>query len=93
MERAKQVTTVPHADAVVEQNEVVIGDLVEKKLVEEQYFTVYHCKLNGEVTRILDHDFLQVSVIDGAGEISVDGKSFEIHKGTHFILLYGIVTY
>ncbi|WP_462411342.1 mannose-6-phosphate isomerase, class I [Neobacillus sp. Marseille-QA0830] len=93
LERSKQVTTVPHADAVVEQSEVVIGDLVEKKLVEEQYFTVYHWKLNGEVTRTLDHDFLQVSVIDGAGEISVGGKLFEIQKGTNFIVPYGIGTY
>ena len=93
LERAKQVTTVPHADAVVEQKEVAIGDLVEKKLVQEQYFTVYHWKLNGEVEQKLNHDFLQVSVIAGAGKISVDGKSFEIHKGSNFILPYGLGAY
>ncbi|MDY0404778.1 hypothetical protein P5G51_004620 [Virgibacillus sp. 179-BFC.A HS] len=51
---------------------------------------VYHWQLNGNVNMQMDADFLQVSVINGSGEIRVDGKSFPIEKGVHFILPYGV---
>src|SRR5699024_3808073 len=65
LERAKQVTTVPHQDAEVEQTENVVGDLTVKELVEEKYFSVYHWELNGNAALTMDEDFLQVSVIAG----------------------------
>ncbi|MCM3670918.1 mannose-6-phosphate isomerase, class I [Mesobacillus maritimus] len=93
LERSIQVTTVPHQDANVEQIENVIGDLVEKKLVEEQYFTVYHWNLNGEATREQNSDFLQVSVLDGQATLTIEDQSYDIQKGTHFILPNGIKEY
>ncbi|MEH7013708.1 mannose-6-phosphate isomerase, class I [Neobacillus niacini] len=90
LERSKQVTTVPHQDAEVKQTETVNGGLVEKKLVEEQYFTVYHWELNGQADCEMDKDFLQVSVVDGKAAITIDGKSFDLEKGTHFILPHGV---
>jgi mannose-6-phosphate isomerase len=93
LERSIQVTTVPHQDAVVEQTESVIGDLVEKKLVEEQYFTVYHWNLNGKASNGMKKDFLQVSVLDGQATLTIGDNSFEIEKGTHFILPNGIGEY
>jgi mannose-6-phosphate isomerase len=93
LERSIQVTTVPHQDASVEQTETVIGDLVEKKLVEEQYFTVYHWQLNGSASLELNKDFLQVSVVEGKASITIEGNSFPIEKGTHFVLPYGIREY
>ena len=93
LERAKQVTTVPHQDANVEQTETVIGDLVEKKLVEEQYFTVYQWSLNGKATRSLTSDFLQVSVVEGEAVLKIGDQSFEVKKGSHFILPYGLGEY
>jgi mannose-6-phosphate isomerase len=90
LERSKQVTTVPHQDAEVKQTEKVNGGLVEKKLVEEQYFTVYHWELNGQADCEMDKDFLQVSVVDGMAVITIDGKSFDLEKGTHFILPHGV---
>ncbi|AZU64319.1 mannose-6-phosphate isomerase, class I [Neobacillus mesonae] len=90
LERSKQVTTVPHQDAEVEQTEKVNGGLVEKKLVKEQYFTVYHWQLDGQADCEMDQDFLQVSVVDGQAALTIDGKSFNVEKGTHFILPHGI---
>lgn len=90
LERSKQVTTVPHQEAEVKQTEKVNECLVEKKLVEEQYFTVYHWELNGQADCEMDKDFLQVSVVDGMGAITTDGKSFDLKKGTHFILPHGV---
>ncbi len=93
LERSIQVTTVPHQDAVVEQTQSVIGDMVEKKLVEEQYFTVYHWNLNGKASNGMTKDFLQVSVLDGQATLTIGDNSFEIEKGTHFILPNGIGEY
>ncbi|WP_413377266.1 mannose-6-phosphate isomerase, class I [Alkalihalobacillus sp. 1P02AB] len=93
LDRSKQVTTVPHVDAAVEQTERIIDGLTEKKLVEEQYFTVYHWKLNGTAKLPLTHDFLQVSITDGNGSIIIDKQSFPLEKGTHFILANGLTSY
>lgn len=93
LERSKEVTTVPHQDVDVNQSETVIQDLKIKKLVEEKYFSVYHWEINGKVTKKLEEDFLQVSVITGKAEITVDEKTIHIEKGSHFILPYGIHEY
>lgn len=93
LERSIQVTAVPHQDAEVEQTETTIGGLVEKELVREQYFTVYHWNLNGEATRELTADFLQVSVLEGMATLTIDNQSYSVQKGTHFILPNGISEY
>ncbi|WP_100407520.1 mannose-6-phosphate isomerase, class I [Bacillus solitudinis] len=93
LERAKQVTTVPHQDVNGEHTEKVIGDLVEKKLVEEQYFTVYHWMLNGKASREVTNDFLQVSVIAGNAQLTMAGQSFSLSKGDHFLVPHGVASY
>lgn len=93
IERARQVTTVPHQPANSAERVDVVGDLTTKRLVEEKYFTVHHWDLNGTVIRKLDCDFLQVSVVEGSAEIKVEGKVFSIEKGSHFILPYEIREY
>lgn len=90
LERSKQVTTAPHQDAAVEQTEKVTGGLIEKKLVEEQYFTVYHWELNGHADCKMEQSFLQVSVVEGKAALTIDKTSFDIEKGTHFILPHGL---
>ncbi|AXI10501.1 mannose-6-phosphate isomerase, class I [Oceanobacillus sp. 143] len=93
LDRAKLVTTIPHQDPAFNQSDGVVGDLKMKRLVEEKYFTVYHWHLNGSASQGLDKNFLQVSVIAGNAVITVDGKSFEINKGSHFILPHTVDKY
>lgn len=64
-----------------------------RKLVESQYFTVYYWNLNGKASLVMDKDFFQVSVISGDAKISIGNKAFDIGKGKHFIILYGIKNY
>ncbi|MEK3854137.1 mannose-6-phosphate isomerase, class I [Cytobacillus sp. FSL H8-0458] len=90
LERSKQVTTVPHQDAAVEQTKTVNGGLAAKKLVEEQYFTVYHWELNGQADCEMTADYLQVSVVDGKAAITMEGNSCDLEKGVHFILPHGV---
>lgn len=93
LERAKQVISVPQVHIPNKPTETVIGDLVEKKLVEEQYFTVYQWSLKGSATRVLTEDFLQVSVIDGNAEMRIGDHSFLLEKGDHFVMPKGIGKY
>lgn len=87
------VTTVPHKDPALSQSETTRGDLTVTELVEEHYFTVEKWTLNGQTTETQNHDFLQVSVIEGEGTITVDHESYTIKKGTHFVLPYGVNTF
>lgn len=93
LERAKEVTTVPHQPVNVAQQVKTKEDLTVKELVKENYFTVYHWKLEGKVNQRSEHDFLQVSVIDGKAEITVDEKTFTIEKGSNFILPHTVKDY
>jgi len=87
------VTTAPHKDPELNQTETTEGDLTVTQLVKEQYFTVEKWTLVGNVTKTQNQDFLQLSVIDGEGTLTVDGDTYPIKKGTHFILPYGVQTF
>ncbi|GAQ18663.1 mannose-6-phosphate isomerase YvyI [Oceanobacillus picturae] len=93
LERAKQVTTVPHKTPELTKQKEQGEGFLSTKLVEEKYFTVYHWKLDGQVQRKLDVDFLQCSVIAGEAEITIQGETFPVEKGEHFILPNGVTDY
>jgi mannose-6-phosphate isomerase len=59
-------------------------------LVTEKYFTVYHWDVRGHITRAMDKPFMLASVIRGDGELSVEGKTYPIRKGDHFIIPSGV---
>lgn len=86
LEKAEQVTTVPDQSAATKQFEKAVGDLMINRLVADLYFTVEHWKLAGNVTRELAVDYLQVTVVEGNGDIIVGDKSFKLNKGTSFII-------
>ena len=81
-----EVTTIPHHVEKVEQTETTEGDLIIKKLIEEQYFTVYHWNLTGESSQTREADFLQLSVIEGEAEVVTNDQTFSVKKGDHFII-------
>lgn len=93
LERAKEVTNVPHESTSFNRRIDEIQDLISETLVEEQYFSVYHWKLNGKVTQDLTDNFLQVSVIKGKATIEINKQSFSIEKGDNFIIPHGIQTF
>lgn len=83
------VITCPHVD------EKTGGDIIKgetysiEELIKSSYYTVKKVTLDGEVDFTQDKPFLNVSVIEGQGEI--DGRT--IKKGSHFILPYGYGDY
>ena len=88
-----EVSTIPHQEAVTEETLVVEDGLTKKKIVQEDYFTVYHCQLEGSYTSVMEHNYMLVSIINGEGTICVMGNEFPIVKGDHFILPASIEEY
>ncbi|UFT99385.1 mannose-6-phosphate isomerase, class I [Radiobacillus kanasensis] len=93
LDSAIAVSTVPHQPVEVDQEVSYYGGLTSKRVVKEQYFTVYHWDLDGEAEMDMEHDFLQVSVVDGQGWLTVDGNVHEVQKGDHFIVPNGVKEY
>lgn len=96
LNRAKDVITVPDnlEDSTRKDRESVKEpNLTIEKLTETDYFSVYHWNLDGETSRDLTEDFLQVSVIEGEAIVCINEKAFQIQKGQHFIIPHGVETY
>ncbi|WP_223636781.1 mannose-6-phosphate isomerase, class I [Planococcus sp. 4-30] len=93
IQSAIDVINFPHHNVLPPKIAVYDGDLASMQLIKESYFTVYHWEINGEVKTPLKRDYLLISVIAGAGEISVNGQSFLLEKGSHFILPSTVETY
>lgn len=55
-------------------------------LVSNTFFTVEKWVISGQATIEKQHNYQLVSVIDGNGELRVDGITYPISKGAHFIL-------
>ena len=86
LEEAITVTTYPHKDVVQEKVKEDRENLISTRLIEEEYFTVYHWLLSGKVETPLSTGFLMVSVIDGKGEFTTEETKSRIKKGDNFIV-------
>lgn len=90
LEQSKDVTTVPftepHPHSITER----IGDSTVTTLItqpDSPFFSVYKWNIHGQLTRQHEHGpYTLVSIIDGDGKLIVDGKEYDLHKGTHFII-------
>jgi mannose-6-phosphate isomerase len=90
IERALGVIRYPHRDAVCcPQVSKVPGGSVTT-FITCDYFTVQKWDVNGNVDLWQPHAFMNVSVIDGNGELVSDSGARSVKKGDHFILPYGI---
>ncbi|WP_217588066.1 mannose-6-phosphate isomerase, class I [Lentibacillus saliphilus] len=87
------VTTYPHKAEQQEKVRHDIGDLTETRLVQAEYFTVYHWVLNGKVETPVDADFVLVSVIEGAGSLTIAGQTYALTEGQHFLLPASVESY
>lgn len=57
------------------------------KLVKCDYYTVYKMDIEGEFSFNMDKPFMLFSVIEGCGDITIEGEAtVSIKKGDHFII-------
>ncbi|WP_062354003.1 mannose-6-phosphate isomerase, class I [Bacillus kwashiorkori] len=86
IEKSIDVTVVPHKDP---QLNIIVEHRENAEIttyVESDYFSVYKWNINGETVFNDTKRFLLASVIEGEGTFVVDGKSFPLNKGDHFIV-------
>lgn len=79
------VINCPHKDISVGQNVIKSGSGEIIELIRDKYYTVKKINFQGELELDQDKDFMNISVINGKGEID----NSVISKGDHFILPYG----
>lgn len=86
LEKAIDVTTVPHQDAMshptVESKENV--DITT--FVQSDFFSVYKWEVKGNSTFGFNDKYVLLSVIGGEGALVHDGENYPLKKGTHIIL-------
>lgn len=90
LEKAIDVTTVPHHETgfvpmVEKQEDVEITTFVESK-----FFSVYKWDVHGKFTFSFNDQYLLLSVIKGSGVLVHDGERYPLKKGTHLIIPVGL---
>ena len=65
---------------------VKADDLRSTLLVSNDFFAVYKWEITGKVDFEKTADYSLLSVLDGEGQLTVNGKNYPIQKGSHFIL-------
>lgn len=93
LDKSIEVTQYPYLKEESDRIEKIVGDLHQTRLVQSQYFTVYHWKLNGTSQQSLIPNYLLVSVINGSGEIVIGDRRYSFKKGDNFILLSAVDSY
>jgi mannose-6-phosphate isomerase len=67
LEKSIAVANTPHEDATFERKTARKDGLIDDTLVIEDYFTVHHWELNGQVEKKTNGYYYLVSVLDGNG--------------------------
>jgi len=89
IDKSIDVIDCPHVDVEVGGNSIGDENYRMEELIQCPFYTVKKISLSGEHDFEQNHPFLNVSVIEGSGEI--DGTP--IKKGSHFILPADYGTY
>lgn len=65
---------------------ISVGNLQATTFVSNAFFTVYKWQVSGSVEMKKTADYTLVSVLSGQGSLTVDGETYPLTKGQHFIL-------
>ena len=65
---------------------VTVDNLTSTVLVSSDFFVVYKWEIDGKASFKKSADYSLVSVLNGQGSLKIDGQSYDISKGDHFIL-------
>ncbi len=82
IDKSIDVITAPFEPTGVDRTTTTGGSIAREKLVSCSYYTVEKLDISGEATLAQPYSFINVSIIDGEGEIC----GTAIKKGSHFII-------
>ncbi|GGE49646.1 mannose-6-phosphate isomerase [Pullulanibacillus camelliae] len=86
IEPSIQVAQYPHQSPELTYKIEQASEGKVTELVKADYFTVERWEVRGWLERKQEQPFLLVSVINGEGVITTDGKDNALRKGDHFII-------
>lgn len=89
LEKAVEVTTIPHQDSAVESAVHMKENVKITTYVASEFFTVYKWEITGAAFFSFDDQYLLVSMINGTGILKHNGETYPLEKGMHFILPVG----
>jgi mannose-6-phosphate isomerase len=93
LDKAIEVTNIPHHSPALQYNTVSQDDAELTTLVSNEFFTVQKWIVYGKVKLQSNPKFVNATVISGNGQLTADGKSYSLRKGDHFILPAGFGSY
>lgn len=93
IEKTKKVTTIPFEKENTSFAEETIQNSVVTTLAQEKYFGVFTVKLRGEASLTKNKTGNLFTVVEGAGEINVEGETYPLKKGDSFILTTNTTEY
>ncbi|RHW42900.1 mannose-6-phosphate isomerase, class I [Neobacillus notoginsengisoli] len=86
IEQSIAVTTVPEVEPELKYRTEKKGDMEITTYVQSDYFTVQKWLLDGTAGLVQSQPFQLVSVIDGKGTLTHDGREYSFKKGDHLLL-------
>lgn len=89
LEKAIEVTTVPHQDTVSTPRVKEDENVKITTFVESEFFSVYKWDIRGKSVFSINDRYLLISVIKGDGTLNRSGERYELKKGRHLIIPVG----
>jgi mannose-6-phosphate isomerase len=90
LEKAIDVTTVPHQSAVSIPTVKVHENTRITTFIESEFFSVHKWEVRGKSIFSFNNQYLLLSVIKGEGSLVHDGEKYRLKKGTHLIIPVGM---
>ncbi|PFP28655.1 mannose-6-phosphate isomerase, class I [Bacillus sp. AFS073361] len=89
LEKAIEVTTVPHQNAGVAPTVQEGENVTITTFVESDFFSVYKWEVSGKAAFAFHDQYLLLSVINGEGTLLHNGQPYGLKKGSHLIIPVG----
>ncbi|PEJ56860.1 mannose-6-phosphate isomerase, class I [Bacillus sp. AFS002410] len=89
LDKAIDVTTVPHKEAQVEFKTEQKENIKINTFVDSEFFTVHKWDITGEAYLTYNDQYLLLSVIKGNGKLIHSGEEYHLTKGSNFIIPVG----
>jgi len=86
IQQSIDVSMIPHKDPSNRFETATMDDNTVTTFIESDYFSVYKWDIHSEMAFKKTTPYTLASVIEGSGSLTVDGKTYPLQKGDHFIL-------
>jgi mannose-6-phosphate isomerase len=90
LEKAIEVTTVPHQVSASSPTVETKGDVTITTFVNSEFFSVYKWDVNGSGSFTAEENYLLLSILKGEGALTHNSETYTLTKGTHLIIPVGM---